>query len=277
MYVNFMGDVSNTTKKKLYFLLRHFVNLMNKVNCEYIIDGGTLLGAVRHKKIIPWDDDIDIAVINNDDNKKKLEEVFKMLEQHNIEYYKGDYGYKIFFCNGEKIQENRWVTQQRLIKKQYPELKGRENITRMASKTYKKIKGKTYEKYKYPWIDILLIDLDHDNNRTRYINNNWSKCYYDITDLYPLRLYSLNNINVTGPCNPLNYLDRAYYQWEKQGILKYSHKNERILKPKKFSIKNKNYRYKYITNKSQKKEIKKENENKKKSLFNYNIFNLFKT
>lgn len=50
-------------KKELINMLREVDSYMRDNQFQYTIFAGTLLGAVRHKGFIPWDDDIDIAML----------------------------------------------------------------------------------------------------------------------------------------------------------------------------------------------------------------------
>ena len=64
-------------------LLKKITDVLDGNNIGYWISYGTLIGAVRHKGFIPWDDDIDICVLRKDYNKALL-----ILER---EFPKSDY------------------------------------------------------------------------------------------------------------------------------------------------------------------------------------------
>jgi phosphorylcholine metabolism protein LicD len=234
-----------TTKTKLLKLLEVFSNEAEKNKLEYSIDGGTLLGAVRHNNIIPWDDDVDVIVVNTRNNIKLLKKIFRHLNKHNIGFIRNDDGFKLYFKNGEKIRTNPWIDHMAIFKKNNPQVKGRSNITNKAKLTYtkKKPREKCYKPYTFPFLDILLITIK--NNRTHYIKKKWDKCHHLKQNLYPLKTYKVGRLKVKGPANPIGYLDSCYKDWDLYGYKSYDHKNEKILKKTKFKIKKKNYRKKY--------------------------------
>ena len=52
----------NEKEKRFLEVLTRVKVLLEQNNLSYFLDTGTLLGAVRDKRFIPWDGDIDIGI-----------------------------------------------------------------------------------------------------------------------------------------------------------------------------------------------------------------------
>ena len=91
-------------------LLRYIDKICHENEIPYFLDSGTLLGAVRHKGFIPWDDDIDI-VIDRKDYKKLLmlldngSDRFNVLSMYNTEGYQYTFA-KLVDSNTKLIEHN---------------------------------------------------------------------------------------------------------------------------------------------------------------------------
>ena len=61
-----MKTLTEKYKSILIETFEAFINFCNEHNLKYIAAYGTVIGAVRHKGLIPWDDDIDVYMQRED-------------------------------------------------------------------------------------------------------------------------------------------------------------------------------------------------------------------
>lgn len=107
-------------------ILKVLIDLCQRHQLTYYVYGGTLLGAVRHKGFIPWDDDVDVAMSRKD---------FEKLKQHVNEL--PDY----LFLDTIQRKGHQWTA------------------AHVVDNRYVLEVGKGLKKAQIPvWVDILIID-----------------------------------------------------------------------------------------------------------------------
>lgn len=74
--------ITDEFRQKLISILKFLIHICEHHNIRYYSIAGTLIGAVRHKGFIPWDDDIDIVMPRADYNR--FIEAFRTVENNQI-------------------------------------------------------------------------------------------------------------------------------------------------------------------------------------------------
>lgn len=106
------GSLLRKHQMRMLDILIEVDRICRKHNIRYWIEGGTLLGAVRHGGFIPWDDDMDIAVMHND-YKRMLDVLEKELpENMKVQTHKTDPYFCLLFAkirdtNSEIIESHK--------------------------------------------------------------------------------------------------------------------------------------------------------------------------
>lgn len=97
-------DILQKLQRIELMILKEIKRVCVQNGIEYSLCGGTLLGAIRHKGFIPWDDDIDIYMTW--DNFIKFEEIanYQLADDLFFQTPKTDFECKSYFCGRVRLK-----------------------------------------------------------------------------------------------------------------------------------------------------------------------------
>jgi phosphorylcholine metabolism protein LicD len=92
-------------------MLNDVTDILDKYNVKYWLDFGTLLGIVRENRILPWDDDMDISIFEQDFEimrTKVMPEIKAMRYRDYLRYFNSSIGpFKEGMPRSFKVRTNR--------------------------------------------------------------------------------------------------------------------------------------------------------------------------
>lgn len=182
---------------RLSKLLKLTHEVLESNNIEYWMCGGTLLGAVRDKGIIPWDDDGDICILDKHYNDlKKLE---KELKNYGLGMSKWGCGFKVYDLKGDKLPGKNFL-------------------------------------FPFVDIFMCKEEDDKIYLSAKQCAKAWPAEYHMKNELFPLKLYDFEDYKMWGPNKPNKYLSRSYKDWRKKGMRNYDHETHKELPKTEFEI-----------------------------------------
>jgi lipopolysaccharide cholinephosphotransferase len=202
MYITPQDEVD-----QIYSLMGKTVEVLDESMIDYFVIAGTLLGAVRHSGMIPWDDDVDLMITET--NLAKLRAAKARFNEIGLELSEHHWGFTNPFFKIWSKDSDRWQNN---------------------------------NAHTYPFIDIFVSKLDVDKKRLIPMGIDPEKAresklmVFNESEVFPLQKYSFGPYSVNGPKNGRAYLERAYgADWETRAVQTHHH-GMGITKPVKTEI-----------------------------------------
>ena len=140
-------------------ILKVFRKFCDENNLRYYLCGGTLIGAIRHKGFIPWDDDIDVMMPRPD--------------------------YEKFLMNNQNGKLDKY---RRIDNLNFNEMAYSSVIRIFDIRTKVEFKELMFKKQFGCWIDVFPLDGLSSNSVMRFVHCRFARFIQDITILCDTRL-----------------------------------------------------------------------------------------
>jgi phosphorylcholine metabolism protein LicD len=156
----------------MYNIMDKVHNILETNNITYWINSGTSLGAVRHHGIIPWDDDIDICILDKDESK--LQDLKEELDKDGYYLDSDNMGGYLVSLKKNKFDKNFNTS--------------------------------------YPFVDIQVMRKKGNKYvyKNWNVEKEFPNEYYIEDKLFPLKKYNFGKLNLWGP-KDIKYYIQHYY------------------------------------------------------------------
>ncbi|XP_066926834.1 uncharacterized protein RP689-like [Clytia hemisphaerica] len=178
--INKYKPTDELTVGRVYHLGRIISKIFQNYKLPYWVTCGTLLGCVRHKGLIPWDDDLDISVMAKDE--ERLLSLRNVLLEEGIILKEAFPGYVMYHKTESTPSEN--------------------NVNNEVNDR------------RLPFCDVIIMQDSDKADRVEIRNGRartfWLNEWFKHTEIKSLKPCLFGDFYFMIPCDPMGYLHRSY-------------------------------------------------------------------